>query len=399
MTASTPPAHMGSRSTVVVLTLAQALAMTGVSMVTLTTGLAGTYLSADPKLATLPLAAQFVATMLTTFPAAMLMSRFGRRTGFTLGQFIGLTGALISVEALDRASFSWLFAGGILLGVHNAFWGYYRFAAAEAADPAFKTRALSLVMGGGVLAAVAGPELAKASQALLAPVMFAGCYAVIAALCVANVILLQLGRFPPPPNAAERGDSGRPLADIVRQPTFVVAVTAATVGYGVMILVMAATPISMVDCGLTFNDAAFVIQWHGLAMFAPSFATGALIQRFGSLRMIAAGLVLNVVCMAIHLAGVDFANFLLGLAALGLGWNFMYVGGTALLTESYRPAEKEMAQAANDTIVFAAISLATFASGALQNTLGWQAVNAAIAAPLVLVVLVLSLLKRRPAPV
>lgn len=391
---SDPPGH---RATVYVLTLAQALAMTGVSMVTLTTGLAGTYLAVDPTLATLPLAIQFLATMLSTFPAAMVMRRFGRRFGFTAGQLIGVAGAAVSVLALFDKSFALLNAGGLLLGIHNACWGYYRFAAAESAAPAFRQRALSLVMGGGVLAAVAGPELAKHTRDLLAPIMFAGCYAVIAGLCLVNVILLQAGRYAPPPSADERASSGRPLADIMRQPRFIAAAAAALVGYSVMILVMAATPISMVDCGLTFDDAAWVIQWHGLAMFAPSFFTGRLIEKFGAVKVISAGLALNVACMALHLAGTDLSNFWAGLVALGLGWNFMYVGATSLLTETYRFEEKEKVQAANDTLVFAGISLATFASGALQNSFGWQAVNAAIAVPLVLAFIAVLGARTRPA--
>lgn len=386
----------GHRATVYILTLAQALAMTGVSMVTLTTGLAGTYLAVEPTLATLPLAAQFLATMSSTFPAAMLMRRFGRRAGFTMGQVIGVAGAALSVLALTERSFVLLAVGGVLLGVHNAFWGFYRFAAAEAASPAFRSRALSLVMGGGVLAAVAGPELAKHTRDLLAPIGFAGCYAVIAGLCLINVVLIQAGRFAPASSAAERTNSGRPLAEIARQPQFIAAVAAATVGYSVMILVMAATPISMVDCGLTFDDAAFVIQWHGLAMFLPSFFTGSLIQRFGTIPVIGAGLALNVVCMAAHLSGIDFANFWFGLMALGLGWNFMYVGATSLLTECYRREEKDKAQAANDTLVFAGISIATFASGALQNSFGWQAVNAVIALPLLLALIAVLGARRRP---
>ncbi|MDX2222224.1 MAG: MFS transporter [Rhodospirillaceae bacterium] len=380
---SAPPAPVApqGRRTVFVLTLAQAFAMTGVSIVTLSTGLAGTYLAIDPALATLPLAAQFGATMCATFAAAMIMRRIGRRAGFTLGQAIGVAGALVSAWALRENSFVLFLAGGVLLGVHNAFWGFYRFAAAEAADDAFRAKAISLVMAGGVISAVLGPELAKATRDLLAPISFAGCYVAIAALCALNIALLQMARLPPPPTDAERRDSGRPLVQIMRQPAFVAAVLAAMVGYGVMILVMAATPISMVDCGLTFDDAALVIQWHALAMFAPSFFTGSLIKRFGTRDIVIAGLVLNAACMAIHLAGTDFANFWFGLVALGLGWNFVYVGATTLLTESYHPAEKDKAQAANDTLVFAAITVATFASGALQNTIGWQAVNLAIALP------------------
>ena len=388
----TPP---GSRATVYILTLAQALSMTGVSMVTLTVGLAGTYLAADPKLATLPLAVQFLATMTATFPAAMLMRRHGRRAGFTAGQLIGLVGAVVSVAALMMKSFGLLLAGGALLGIHNAFWGYYRFAAGEAADAPFRHRALSLVMGGGVIAAIPGPELAKHTRDLLAPVVFAGCYATIVLLCLVNVGLVQFGRYAPTATGGHAAASGRPLTEIVRQPLFIAAMMSAMVGYAVMILVMAATPISMVDCGLSFNDAAFVIQWHGLAMFAPSFVTGALVQRFGALRIILVGLILNAVCMGLHLSGTALANFWAGLIALGLGWNFMYVGGTALLTECYRPEEKEKAQAANDTLVFAAITLATFASGALQNTYGWNAVNGAIGVPLVLALITVMSVRRR----
>jgi predicted MFS family arabinose efflux permease len=376
-----------------VLALAQALAMTGVSVVTLTTGLAGTYLTPDPTFATLPLAAQFVATMFATFPAAMIMRRVGRRVGFTAGQCIGVLGAAVSAWALLQQSFALFFVGGALLGIHNAFWGYYRFAAAEAADPAFKSKAISWVMAGGVLAAVAGPELAKLSRDWLAPVVFAGCYAAIAGVCVVNVLVLQFARLPGAIALPPRG-AGRSSFALLKQPKYLAAVAAGMAGYGVMILVMAATPLSMADCGLAFDDAAFVIQWHGLAMFAPSFFTGALIQRWGAPRIITLGLVLNVACMAVHLQGTALENFWFGLVALGLGWNFMYVGATALLTESYRPEERDTAQATNDTLVFATISLATFASGALQNTLGWVAVNGVIALPLLLSFIALMGLRR-----
>jgi predicted MFS family arabinose efflux permease len=396
MNSSTLPASRG-RFTVAVLSLAQALAMTGVSIVTLSTGLAGTYLSASPTLATAPLAVQFLATMLATFPAAMFMRRYGRRLGFSLGQFIGLLGALFSVFALMEKSFLMFMVAGAVLGVHNAFWGYYRFAAAEAAEVGFKNRAISLVMAGGVLAAVAGPELAKHTRDLFEPIVFAGCYAVIAVLCAVNMIVLQFASLPGAP-AVKVPPGGRTWIELLRQPKFFAAVAAAMAGYGVMILVMAATPLSMADCGLEFNDAAFVIQWHGLAMFAPSFFTGSFIQRWGAFRIVLVGLVLNVVCMAANLAGTNLANFWFGLVALGLGWNFMYVGATSLLTESYRPEDRDTAQATNDTLVFASIALATFASGALQNTWGWTAVNAVIALPLILALMALMGLRRAPQP-
>lgn len=370
--------------------------MTGVSVVTLTTGLAGVYLAATPVLATAPLAAQFVATMLATYSAAMFMRKYGRRAGFTLGQCIGLLGAVCSVYALMDKSFPLFMAAGAILGVHNAFWGYYRFAAAEAADPAFKSKAISLVMAGGVLAAVAGPELAKHARDLLEPVVFAGCYVAIAALCAINIVLLQFAKLPGA-SVAKVQTGGRTWTELIQDPKFAAAAAAAMAGYGVMILVMAATPLSMSDCGLSFNDAAFVIQWHGLAMFAPSFFTGSLIQRWGASRIIVIGLALNMVCMAVNMTGTDISHFWVGLVALGLGWNFMYVGATTLLTEAYRPEERDTAQATNDTLVFATISIATFASGALQNTLGWTAVNSIIALPLILALMALMRFRRATA--
>lgn len=395
MTASPPVASSG-RLTVGVLSLAQALAMTGVSIVTLVTALAGTYLAASPTLATAPMAAQFVATMFCTYPAAMFMRKYGRRVGFTLGQFIGLLGALFSAYAIMEKSFGLFMIAGAVLGVHNAFWGYYRFAAAEAADAPFKSRAISWVMAGGVLAAIAGPELAKQTRDLFAPVLFAGCYAAIAALCAVNILLLQFAKLPGA-TAIKTVAGGRTWQELLKDPKYFAAATAGMASYGVMVLVMAATPLSMLDCGLGFDDAAFVIQWHLLAMFVPSFFTGSLIQRYGAGRIIAAGLALNVVCMAANMSGTTFTNFWVGLVALGLGWNLMYVGATTLLTDSYTSEERDTAQATNDTLVFAAIALATFASGALQNTLGWVSVNLIAAVPLFLSGLaMIALVRHRP---
>lgn len=394
---ATPSAPRG-RLTVGVLALAQALAMSGVSVVTLVTGLAGGYLSASPVLATAPLAAQFVATMLVTYPAAMFMRRYGRRLGFSLGQCVGMAGALLSAAALMQKSFLLFLLAGPVIGIHNAFWGYYRFAAAEAADPAFKGRAISLVMAGGVLAAVIGPELAKQSRDWLAPVLFAGCYVAIAGLCVINLVLLQFARLPGAPEVVA-AHGGRTWRELLATPKFMAAAVAGMAGYGVMVLVMSATPLSMADCGLTFSDTAFVIQWHLLAMFVPSFFTGTLIQRWGTWWVIVAGLAFNLLCMAANITGTGLANYWVALVSLGLGWNFMYVGATTLLTETYLPEERHTAQAVNDTLVFASIALATFASGALQNTLGWTAVNAIIALPLLLALMALLSLRRGPATV
>jgi predicted MFS family arabinose efflux permease len=330
-----------TRRTIGVMAMSQAFSMTGAGIVMLITGLAGAYLADDDRLATLPLAIQFLFTMAAAFPAALWMKHVGRRVGFTAGQLIGIVGGTVSAFALMQNSFSMLLAGAALLGVHNAFWGYYRFAAAEASPPDYRERAISLVMAGGILSALAAPEIAKLTRELFAPVLFAGCYVAIAALCVCTTLMIQFAALPPPRRAGHSGARpARPLKEIAAQPTFIVAAISGMVGYGTMILVMSATPLSMADCGLTFDDAAFVIQWHALAMFGLSFFTGSLIKRFGVLRVISAGIVLNVGCTAVNLSGVDLANFWLGLVALGLGWNFMFIGGTTLLTECYQPEEQ-----------------------------------------------------------
>lgn len=381
--AATSASNRRAFRSVLVLAFAQVLSMSGASIVMLVTGLAGAYLASDARLATLPLAMQFVATMLAAFPAALWMKRVGRRVGFTLGQVIGICGGLMGYYALMQDSFALLIVAAMLLGTHNAFWGYYRFAAAEAAPSDMRPVAISIVMAGGVVSALAGPELAKATRDLFSPVLFAGCYAAIAALSVAALFLIQTAALTRPPRVETTAQTEeRPLSVIMRQPVFIVAVIAAMVGYGVMILVMSATPLSMVDCGFDFDDAAFVIQWHALAMFAPSFVTGFIIKKFGTLRIILTGVALNVVAMASNLAGIELVNFWFGLVTLGLGWNFMFIGGTTLLTECYRQSEQEKTQAANDFLVFATVSVATFSSGALQNGFGWAAVNGAMVLPL-----------------
>ena len=375
---------MAQRS-VLVIALSQAFSMTGAGIVMLVTGLAGLYLAADERLATLPLATQFIATMVATFPAALCMKRVGRRIGFTFGQLVGVCGSLVSCLALLEARFDLLIAGAALLGVHNAFWGYYRFAAAEAAMPEKRAKAISLVMAGGIISAVAAPELSKVPRDLFSPITFAGCYAAIAVLALLTACLLQAAAFDKPFSQSNQyKKNARPLAEIVRQPKFIVAATSAMIGYGVMILIMSATPLAMIDCGFAFEDAAFVIQFHALAMFGPSFFTGTLIRKFGVIRVISAGIVCNIACMVSNVSGVELGNFWFGLIALGLGWNFMYIGGTAVLIDTYRSSEREKSQAANDFLVFATISVATFSSGVLQNGFGWIAVNGAMIAPLLM---------------
>jgi predicted MFS family arabinose efflux permease len=377
------PSDAVAKRNVLVLSLCQALSMTGASLVILVSALAAQTLADDKSLVTLPIAFQFTATMLTTIPASLLMGKIGRKLGFTLGQVIGVCGAALASYAIFEGNF-WLFAlASAMLGSHNAFWQYYRFAAADTASGEFKAKAISLVMAGGVFAAVAGPQLGKWSVDLFSPVLFVGCYVVIIALSTITIFMLQ-GVSIPKPTTVGISVRGRPLGEIMRQPVFIVAVISAMFGYSVMTLVMTATPLAMAFCGFDFSDTGTVIQFHALAMFAPSFFTGHLIKKFGVLHIIIIGAILNVGCMAVNLMGIEFANFWIGLMLLGLGWNFMFVGGTTLLTEAYRPEEKSKVQAANDFIVFGAVSVAAFSSGALFDIFGWAAVNAAVTLPMLI---------------
>lgn len=389
-----PAAKDPTRRNVFLLATCLALAMTGTSLNMVVSALTGQTL-ADPSvsvwipfigdlpqiaLATLPLSMQFVGTMIATIPASLFMRRVGRRVGFTVGQCIGITGSLLACYAVFQGNF-WLFvASGMLLGFHNAFWQYYRFAASETASPEFRPRAISLVLAGGVVAAVAGPELAKLTRELFTPTLYAGSFAAVSVLCMITIVVLQFIRIPNL-TAEQRKDQGRPLGEIVRNPTFFVAVLSAMFGYAVMSLVMTATPLAMAVCGIGFADTAFVIQWHVIGMFAPSFFTGSLIKRFGVLTIIKVGALLNMACIAIALSGVELENFWFALVALGLGWNFMFIGGTTLLTECYRPEERNKVQALNDFLVFGLVSVASLSAGLLQNLIGWTAVNVAVIAP------------------
>lgn len=371
------------RRNVFILAMCQALAMSGTSMLIAVSALAGQVLAPDKAWVTLPLAAQFLMTMVTTIPASLFMARVGRRIGFTFGQFTGMLGGAISAYAIYDGSF-WLFVcGGGILGIHNAFWQYYRFAAADVADEEYRPKAISYVMAGGLVAAFLGPQLAKWTADLSAAA-FAASYATILVLSFITVVLLQFIRIPKPTVSALKG-VGRPIFEIMRTPVFIVAAMSSTIGYGVMNMLMTSTPLAMVFCGFQFNDTATVIQWHIVGMFLPSFFTGHIIKRFGVINVIAAGAVLQCVAVAIALSGIDFANFWFGLVILGLGWNFMFIGGTTLLTGAYTPEERAKTQAAHDFMVFGLVAITAFSSGLLHETLGWVAVNLIAVVPISLV--------------
>jgi len=372
--------------------------MTSTSAIVTSAALIGYQLSADKALATLPLAMQFIAVMAVTVPASFLMKRIGRRDGFTIGLFIGLVGAGLAIVAIREADFILFCVACFFVGAFNGFGQYYRFAAADTAEDAFKSRAISLVMAGGVIASV-GPLLANYSKDLLPGDVFAGVYLMIAILYIASLVTLRFVNIPRP-SEEERQSGGRPMHRILRQPIFIVAALGGMVGYMLMSLLMASTPLAMHSAGHGFFDTAQVIQWHVFAMFAPAFFTGHLIRRFGTPAIMSAGAVLIVVCVAINLGGLNLTHFWIGGMALGVGWCFLFVGATTLVTECYSPAEKAKTQAANDFLVFASVACAALLSGVLHEMVGWQAMNyiALPFAAVVLIALFVMLRMRRRSP-
>ncbi len=360
------------KKNVLLLAAAQAMMMTGGSLLIATSALVGFRLSPDKSLATLPLALQMLAGLLTSIPASLLMGRIGRRAGFVLGSVIGMAGAALAAYAIVHESFALFALAAVLSGMLVGFGNYYRFAAADAASAEYKSRAISYVLTGGVIAALVGPNLASWTHDWLAA-PFAGSFVALTGIMLLSVLTLLFLDIPR--TAAETGVGGRPLAAIASQPAFVVAAIGGMFGYGVMALVMTATPLAMHGHHYAFSDTAFVIEWHVLGMFAPSFFTGHLIRRFGVLNVMLAGAALNATCVLVNLSGTSLAHYWLALTLLGVGWNFLFIGATTLLTETYVPAEKAKAQALNDFLVFGTVTLSVLSAGHLQHHFGWQAVN------------------------
>jgi MFS family permease len=324
------------------------------------------------------------------------MRRLGRRNGFLLGALLGVAGALVGAYGLFHGSFWTFCAATFLLGGFNSVGMFYRFAAAEAADAGYRAKAISLVIGGGVLAAIIGPELAVWSKDMFAPIEFAGTYVVVIALPVLLMLTLAFIQFPEA-SAAQRGPTGRPLLQIVRQPAVRVALLGGMISWGGMVLVMTATPLSVVACGHTFADSAFVIQWHVVGMFAPSFFTGGLIKRLGTKNVIYVGLALFAASVAVALAGVSVAHFWLMNLLIGVGWNLMFVGATDLLTQCHAPAERAKVQGFNDFMVFGTVALATFVSGVAHHLWGWDAVVLLLLPMIAVMGLAVTMLRLTPA--
>lgn len=377
-----------TRRNVALLAGCQAMLFSNSSTLASINGLAGMSLSATPALGTLPVTTWVLGGALATMPASLYMKRAGRTQGLVAGAMTGIVAALICALAIGLHNFWLLCLGTLVFGASNATGQYYRFAAADVSPPDYKARAISLVLAGGLAGGILGPGLSRFSVDAFAD-RFLGAYLALILFCVASIVLLKKTAIPDP-TAAEQASGGRRLREIARQPTFVVAVLSGAVGYGVMNLLMTATPIAMGMCGHPFGDAAFVVSSHVIAMFAPSLFAGSLIKRFGVLNIILAGAVLIGASVAVALSGVAVAHFWFSLVLLGVGWNFMYIGGTTLLTETYRPEEKAKAQGANDLCIFVMMVMSSLTSGLLVSRAGWDRVNL-FALPLLAVVVTATL--------
>ncbi|WP_019653688.1 MFS transporter [Variovorax atrisoli] len=356
-------------------------------------GLVGLAIAPRGWMATLPVMSYVIGGALSTGLVARTQQRFGRRGSFQTGLAVALVSALLCCFAAVTRNFWLLCFATVIAGYYNANAGLYRFAAAELAAPEWREKAVSMVMAGGLIGAVAGPNLAKATREAFA-VPFAGAYIALAAVALLSMVVMHFIEFPPAPARKESG-GGRSLSEIARQPVFIVAAAAGALGYGVMNLLMAATPIAMQICSLPFSDAALVLEWHVIGMFAPGFFTGHLIRRFGALPVMGVGLLLNLGCIAVALSGVELHHFIVALFLLGVGWNFLFTGSTTLSLTAYAPEERDRAQGALNFCVFATLALTSFASGVLVTTQGWQLLNVGSLVPVVLTGAALLWLARR----
>ena len=382
----------------VLLTLCQGLFLTNNVAFIAINGLVGLSLAPVPWMATLPIMGYVVGGAIFTGLVARHQRRWGRKRAFQLGLCIAAATTALCAYAALAGQFWLLVFATTVAGYYNANAALYRFAATELVAPAFRERAISWVLAGGILGAVAGPSLASATRELL-PVPFAGVYVALVAVALLSLLVISFVNFPALalPSATH---PGRKLSMIAGQPVFIVAVIACALGYGVMNLLMAATPIAMTQHAHPFHSAALVLEWHVLGMFVPSFFTGSLIKRFGITPILSAGVVLYIACIAVALSGVDLMQFLGALFMLGVGWNFLYIGGTTLLTQAYEPEEKTTAQAAMDFCVFTTMALTSFGSGAMITTKGWTWLNLGALVPVVAIaaaIVWLSLRRRRVA--
>jgi MFS family permease len=341
----------------------------GITLVAINS-LLGLQLAPDRHLATLPVTTYVIGGAVSTFAAAFFMKRYGRRAGFMLGGCFALVASLLGALAVAQGNFWLLCSATVLAGVYNAFGQQYRFAAADSVELDWKGKAISLTLAGGILGGVFGPELSKLTRSLLDPPFLAS-YLVLAIFAILSILIASRLTIPPL-TIADQGQGGRPLREIARQPDVIIAVCAAVCGYATMNLLMTATPLAMDFCGLPFNDAAFVLQWHVISMFAPSFFTGDLIKRFGVRSILITGAVLMLVCTGIALSGVTLMHFWWALVLLGVGWNFLFIGGTTLLSTSCEPTERAKVQGTNDFIVLGTQAVTSLVAGVMIMGAGWH---------------------------
>ncbi len=336
-------------------------------------GLVGLSLAPRGWMATLPIMGYVVGAALATGLVARTQQRFGRRGSFQIGLMVAVGSALLCAVAVFTRNFWLLVTATVIAGYYSANATLYRFAAAELALPAWREKAVSVVMAGGLIGAVAGPNLAQYTRTLLMT-PFVGAYLALAAVALAAMVVMRFIEFPPP-LTKKQAAGGRPLGEIMRQPIFIVAAAAGALGYGVMNLLMAATPIAMQICSLPFENVALVLEWHVIGMFAPGFFTGHLIRRFGAPAVMGAGLALNLGCIAVALSGLELQQFVVALFLLGVGWNFLFTGSTTLSLSAYTAEERDRAQGALNFCVFATLAVSSLASGVLVTTQGWRLLN------------------------
>lgn len=392
-------ADNAARRNILLLAMAQALYSCCIITVFSTAGLVGLAIAPSPGLATLPITTFVIGSMFTTIPASLLMQKLGRPVVFKVGALVSILGSMVAAWAIVHEMFALFCFATAMQGVFQATSGFYRFAAAEAASPATRPLAISWVLTGGVVAAIAGTLISTASSDLLPPHTFAGSYIAASVLALANLGIIFLLRLPRAAVDHAEGPA-RSWPELLRQPKLVIAIVSAMVSYALMNLMMTAAPVAMIGCGFTKVDAAWVIQWHVLAMFVPSFFTGNLIKRFGAERITAMGMLLLLVSAMTGLNGISFAHFSAALIILGLGWNFGFIGATTMLTSCYRPTERGKVQAANDFGISVLMAIASLSSGQLLADFGWHAVPFALFPPAAITLVLLAWLMlagRKPA--
>ncbi|MEE9453990.1 MAG: MFS transporter [Paracoccaceae bacterium] len=373
-----------AKRNVVVLVAAQAILGSQMAISFILGGLAGQYLSPNPCFATLPISLIILGSMLTAPVMSTIMQKHGRRAGFFMGVIAAAIGASISAYALWVNSFPLFLLGAFMTGIYMSAQGFYRFAATDMASETFTPKAISWVMAGGLLAAIIGPQLVKLTQDAMAPIPFVGAYFAVIAINFIGFFLFFFLDIPKPSPVSKDAPKGRSYIELLREPQILVAIISAMVAYSLMNLVMTSTPLAVVGCGFSTNQAADIVSAHVLAMYVPSFFTGILISRFGVKRIIGIGMAILATAGMVALSGIEIGNFYVALILLGIGWNFGFIGGTTMLSRAHTPAERGRVQGMNDFMVFGMVTLASLSSGGLMNCSGgsaeqgWQAVNLAM---------------------